>query len=110
MQALSLPEWIPQLTWLVLVTGAAAWCGHRDPALGWKAGAIVIAVQPLAILVILLVTGELLHPSSSTSGLVAVFILTVFAVVLSPIPILAGVVASRRRARKDAPRTTPVLS
>jgi hypothetical protein len=106
---LGLPEWIPQLSWLLLVTAAAAWCANREPALGWKSGAIVIAVQPLAIFVIMLFSGALLHPSSSTGGPVALFILTVFMAILSPVPIVAGVIAAyfrRGRSTHNAPDVT----
>jgi hypothetical protein len=104
----ALPEWVGQLVWLGLVVGLSAWCGYRDPRLGWQAGAVVIAIQPVCVLVLAVVTGELAHPSSSTGGAAGVFIVAVLMAILSPIPMLAGQLGSWARKRHDARAQTQI--
>lgn len=97
-----LSEWAVQLAWVALLTATSIVCAYRQPKLGWQAGAMLMAVQWLCFFVLTLVTGELFHPSSSTGGMVGMAIGTVFMVIVSPIPILAGTVASRVRRWRDS--------
>jgi|SRR6185436_12789028 len=96
-----IPKGIAQVCWLVLVTGLAAWCAYREPKLGWQAGAAIIVVQWFGAVALWLVTGEIFHPSSSTGGLVAVFLSGFFMALVSPLPMVAAELASRVRRRHD---------
>ncbi len=96
------PEWIPQLLWVVLVAGGSAYCGYRNPDRAWRWGAIVVGVQPLAALALIPALEALNKtPKSSTGGMAAVAIFGVIAVVFSPLAILWSQWGSRqaRRAR-----------
>ena len=101
------PEWVAQLTWVVLLTASSALCAYRDPKLGWQAGAAVMAVQGLGLFILLLVTGELFHPSTSTGGMVSLALGALFIALVSPVPILAAAVAALLRRRRDARAQTP---
>lgn len=98
----TVPEWLGQLAWLGLVITLAARCGYRDPSLGWRAGAAMMLVHFIGFWVLMVVTGELTHPSSSTGGMVALFIGTLFMAFVSPIPLLASQLGSSARKRHDA--------
>jgi hypothetical protein len=91
------PEWVAQLTWIALATVLSAVCGYRDTRLGWQAGAVIMGIQLACFVVLMLATGELIHPSSSTGGLVGLFIGTTFVALVSPIPILFGQLGSWAR-------------
>ena len=95
------PEGVAQVSVLALITVLAAWCGYREPRLGWQAGATIIVVLWSSYVVVWLVTGELFHPSSSTGGLVAVFLSGFFMALVSPLPMLVAELASRVRRRHD---------
>ena len=93
------PEWAAQLSWLVLTTLGAAVCGYVKPERAWRWGSVIIGVQPACVLFIMAVVGELSEPTSSTGGLVAVAIFTVFAMFVSPLPIFASHAVGWLRAR-----------
>ncbi len=97
-----LPGWVWPLVWLALTTVGAALCGWLKPVRPWRWGAVVIAVQPVCLLLLGAVTGELLNPSRSSGGMVSLFIFTVLSAFVSPLPIIASVVAGRVRARRLA--------
>lgn len=94
-----LPAWIWPLVWLTLTTIGAALCGFLKPVRPWRWGAVVIAVQPVCLLLLGAVTGELWNPSRSTGGMFALFIFTVLSVFISPLPIVASAIAGRVRTR-----------
>jgi hypothetical protein len=96
------PECVLYVAWLVLVIALAAMCGMWDPNVGWRAGAVIIGVQPLCFLTLAVVTGELVDPERSTGGVVAIGVMTGLMAVISPIPMLAGELGSRWRLRRDA--------
>ena len=84
------PEWVPQLVWLLIVLGGSAFCGYRSPAGAWRWGAIIVGVQPLCLYLLLLAVGELAKPSGSMGGMAAVFIFTSFTVFMCPLAALAS--------------------
>ena len=96
----TVPEWVGQLVWLGLVITLAARCGYRDPSLGWRAGAAMMLVHVIGFWVLMVVTGELIHPSSSTGGMVTLFIGTLFMAFVSPIPLLASQLGSTAQAAR----------
>lgn len=99
----TVPEWIPQLLWIVLVAAGSAYCGYRSPVRGWRWGAVVVGVQPIAALVLIPALEALSHtPKSSTGGMAAVAIFAVMAVVFSPIALLWSYWASKRALREAA--------
>lgn len=97
-----LPGWVWPLVWLALTTVGAALCGWLKPVRPWRWGAVVVAVQPVCLLLLGAVTGELLSPSRSTGGMTALFIFTVLSVFISPLPIAASAIAGRVRKRQLA--------
>ena len=97
-----IPEFLGQLGWLTLTCAGAAFCGSRAPDRAWRWGAIVIGIQPVCLLLLLAVTGELANPTPSTGGLVAVAVFTVLALVISPLPILASHLSARKRLKNHA--------
>ena len=102
-----LPEWVGQVAWLVLITALSAVCAYREPKLGWGAGAVVVGVQPPCLLLVVLLSGEASHPSSSTGGLAGVFIASVLMGFVSPLPMLSAGLAARVRRRHDAQIHSP---
>lgn len=95
------PEWVWQLAWLVLVGSSSAWCAYREPRTGWRAGAALMGVHLPCFLILMAVTGELARPTSSTGGMVALFIGSVFITLMSPLPMLTAGLAARARRRHD---------
>jgi hypothetical protein len=65
------PEFVGQLAWRVFTCAAAAFCGHLKPARAWRWGAIIVGIQPVCLLLLLGVMGELTNPTRSTGGMVA---------------------------------------
>lgn len=93
------PEWAGQLAWLVLVLSGSGLCGYLHPHNAWRWGAVVIGVQPLVVVAVSYVVGELEHPSSSMGGMVAVAIFSTLALLISPLPILASSLGGAVRKR-----------
>jgi len=93
--------------WLFAVAILAGVCGYWEPTLRWRAGAALVAVQPIVAVVLDFVTGEALHPARSTGGLVAVCIGSMLMAFASPLPVVIAHLASRARARTDARHCPP---
>jgi hypothetical protein len=92
-----IPEELGQRIWLAGVLGGSAVCGYFAPDRPWRWGATILAAQPPTLFIILLFVGEILKPSSSTGGMVAVFIFATFLLVVSPAAMLASFLGSRVR-------------
>jgi hypothetical protein len=103
-----LPGWIWPLSWLTLTLVGAALCGFLRPVRAWRWGAVVVAVQPVCFLVVGAATGEVLHPSRSAAGMLALVIFTVLSAFVCPLAILASYAAARVRARQ--PRASHPMS
>ena len=99
----SVPEWIPQLLWVVLVAGGSAFCGYRNPDRAWRWGAIIVGVQPLAALVLIPALESLSNsPQSSIGGIAAVALFAVVAIIFSPLAMLWSRWGSRLATRRAA--------
>ena len=103
-----IPEWIGQLTWFALVILGSAWCGYLQPHRAWRWGAVVIGIQPVIALIIFYFVGELLNPSSSTGGMVAISLFVMLALLISPVPILSSIFGAAIRKRVIS-RSTPIV-
>jgi len=90
--------------WLVLVTLLAGVFGYARPALGWRAGAALLLVQPLFGLVFDVASGA---PARSTGGFAGACIGSFLMALVSPLPLLAAQFAAWRRARLDARHCPP---
>lgn len=90
------------LVWLAVATLLAAACGYGVPRFGWRAGAVLMAVQPTVVFALTIFGGSAARPVHSTGGLVGVFLATTIIAVASPLPILAGSLAARLRRRRMA--------
>ena len=101
------PEWVAQLVWLVVVLGGSALCGYRSPQRAWRWGAIIVAVQPPCVFLLLAVVGELTKPSSSTGGMVAMGIFTALMAIIGPIAALASQLGARRALHARRPGNAP---
>ena len=86
----SIPESVAHLGWLVLVLGASFVCGWVHPVQAWRWGAVIVGIQPLAVFVLLLLVGEITSPSTSTGGLAAVVIFSIFMVPMCPLAALVS--------------------
>lgn len=99
-----------QLLWLGAVCGTAALLSHRDTLLGWRSGAVILAAHVPCVLIAVLAQGEPRGPgrSSAAADLAIVMAMLVF---LSPLPLLAGhLAARRRRVRAAATGNGPVAA
>ena len=92
-----MPEGVIRLSWVVLVTGLAAWCAWREPKLGWQAGATIILVQWLGDIPL-----ELVLAQFSSRALVTLFVTGLGMAIVSPVPMLAAELAARVRRRHDS--------
>lgn len=72
----TVPEWIPQLTWLGVAILGSAGLGYLFPIGAIRWALIILAVQPLVVLV--------------AGGAFAAFIIAGFCLILSPFAILGG--------------------
>ena len=86
----SVPESVAQLTWAVVVLCAAFVCGWLSPVRAWRWGAVIIGIQPLAVFILFLLIGEITNPSTSTGGLAAVMIFSLFMVPICPLAALVS--------------------
>jgi hypothetical protein len=96
------PESVAQLMWFVVVLGGSAFCGYRSPEGAWRWGAIIVAVQPLCLFLLLLAVGESDKPLNSMDGMVAVGIFTALMVFICPIAALASQLGARRKPHQPA--------
>jgi ABC-type multidrug transport system permease subunit len=97
----TIPEGAAQLSWVAIVLGGAAICGYVRPGRAWRWGAVIVAVQPVCVFVLLLVAGELHNPSGSTGGMAVMVIFGLFAALFVPLAILASLAGASARAKKE---------
>ena len=76
--------------WLVLLPVVAFFGARFTPGAGAGFGVVLIAVHWPLLWLHLALTGELTNPSTSTGGMVALFIASVWIGIVSPLPILAA--------------------
>lgn len=96
--ARGIPQGAVQLLWLMLMMAAAGLCGYLSPVKAWRWGALVLAVQPLFMLVLTMVRGEPDASPDTIPARTSVFIASVFIATVSPFTLLAAsALASKRR-------------
>ncbi|MBL0938385.1 MAG: hypothetical protein IBJ03_05805 [Gemmatimonadaceae bacterium] len=102
-RAQGIPQGAVQFGWLLLMMAAAGLVGYLSPVRAWRWGALVLAVQPLCMLILTLVRGE---PDATTATIPArtsVFIASVFIATVCPFTLLAAsALASKRRQELQA--------
>ena len=98
-----LSEGIVQMFWLCFLFAFGLIAGYQQPLRCWHWGFIIAICQPVLMAALSLVTGELLHPQSSTGGPVALGIFTAFAVIFGPLSIAGAFVGGTIRSSREQP-------
>lgn len=92
---MGLPEGVAPIAWLVALPVAGFLGARSQPGAGAWFGSVLIAVHWPLLFLQLAITGELTEPSSSTGGMVTLFIVSVWIAVVSPLPIVAAWLGGR---------------
>lgn len=97
------PQGAVQFFWLLLMMVAAGVVGYLSPVRAWRWGVLVLAVQPLCMLVVTLVRGGPDPSAGVIPARTSLFIASVFIATVSPFTLLtASALASKRRQDLEA--------
>ena len=98
---MGIPQGAVQLLWLLFVmlgSGASGWLRPERP---WQWAAVLLATQPVLMLLVTLIRGEPDNSPATIPARTSVFIASVFIATVSPFALIAaGAMASKRRSEQ----------
>jgi len=98
---MGIPQGAVQLLWLLFVmlgSGASGWLRPERP---WRWAAVLLATQPVLMLLVTLIRGEPDNSPATIPARTSVFIASVFIATVSPFALIAaGAMASKRRSEQ----------
>ena len=96
--AQGVPQGAVQLLWLLFVMVGSGLCGWLNPIRAWRWAAVLLAAQPLMMLVVTAIRGEPDDSPATIPARTSVFIASVFVATVSPFALIAaGAMASKRK-------------
>lgn len=96
--AQGIPQGAVQFLWLLFVMFGSGLCGWLHPDRAWRWATVLLATQPLLMLVVTAIRGEPDDSPATIPAKTSVFIATVFVATVSPFALIAaGAMASKRK-------------
>lgn len=96
--AQGIPQGAVQFLWLLFVMFGSGLCGWLNPDRAWRWATVLLATQPLLMLVVTAIRGEPDDSPATIPAKTSVFIATVFVATVSPFALIAaGAMASKRK-------------
>lgn len=96
-----IPQGAVQLLWLLFVMFGSGLCGWLRPERSWRWAAVLLAAQPVLMLIVTAIRGEPDDSPETIPARTSVFIASVFIATVSPFALIAaGAMASKRRSEQ----------
>lgn len=95
--SVGVPSGAVQLLWMLFVMVASGLCGWLHPVRSWRWAAILLAVQPIIMLLVTLVRGEPDATHDTIPARTSVFIASVFVATVSPFALIAAAAMASKR-------------
>ena len=100
--AQGIPQGAVQFLWLLFVMFGSGLCGWLNTNRAWRWAAVLLAVQPLLMLVVTAIRGEPDDSPATIPARTSVFIASVFVATVSPFALIAaGAMASKRKSEQQ---------
>jgi polyferredoxin len=97
-RANGVPQGAVQFLWLLFVMAGSGWCGWLNPNRAWRWAALLLATQPILMLLITAIRGEPDSTDATIPARTSVFIASVFIATVSPFALItAAAMASKRK-------------
>lgn len=100
--AQGIPQGAVQFLWLLFVMFGSGLCGWLNTNRAWRWATVLLAVQPVLMLVVTAIRGEPDDSPATIPARTSIFIASVFVATVSPFALIAaGAMASKRKSEQQ---------